>query len=581
MFLPFYRGDGVWVQRLLAVDYLRKVEFLHQLHSEYAPQETGLNLPISAETYISIASPAYLKEKFGPQYLSTQNSLAAGFQQLNTFCRRHSVSSLRDMGPEFDFSVSVYIDQYCLKEKGLREILHPLNLDSLPKTAVTSIDLGFMSYKENRCKEALHYFKQALTIEPGLYPLLFPMGLIHLNCPEFVDEGNAFYYFKTCGHFAENRNDLGLAARAFLHASFAAYLLTKDHEAMQLALKAITLDSTISESYYLYAKIATMHEPDSALIKIRTAVAMDEQYVLKAGADKDFYPILGRLFTELYLEAESKAAALFTKFEEERERIKQIERSLHDYEVRISQVGIHRKFFDRINDQFDKLEEIYRRGTFFDYNLFLSTFDKFGDDYLNPGVKEQLKRKYKGLQERTRTFSEMQQQITLLSARRRNVKLFSFILLNFSFFSLIWQAIDPVLLSPDWLVLVPFFTIATVFVAFGDVALKKTQQFLYGITLHKWGVDEVDRIGSNLMAFMNRFYQKIYFSLNTVFLVAAFLFTIFADPGKRPGMVYFFIFFVYVCLWLYDTFKTNITVLTAQREKLDGEINEILQYPLG
>jgi len=132
MFLPFYRGDGAWIQRLLAVDYLRKVEFLHQLHSEYAPQETGLNLPISAEIYISIASPSYLREKFGPQYLSTQNSLAAGFQQLYTFCRRNSVNSLRDMGPEFDFSISIYVDQYCLKEKGLREILHPVNLDSIP-----------------------------------------------------------------------------------------------------------------------------------------------------------------------------------------------------------------------------------------------------------------------------------------------------------------------------------------------------------------------------------------------------------------------------------------------------------------
>jgi len=438
-----------------------------------------------------------------------------------------------------------------------------------------------MSYKENRCKEALHYFKQALMIEPGLYPLLFPMGLIYLNCQEFIDEGNAFYYFKTCGNFAENRDDLGLAARAFLHASFAAYLLTKDHEAMQLAQKAITLDSTISESYYLYAKIATMHEPDSALIKIRTAIAMDEQYVLKAGADKDFYPILGRLFTELYQEAESKAAVLFAKFEEERERIKQIERSLHDYEVRISQVGIHRKFFDRINDQFDKLEEIYRRGTFFDYNLFLVSFEKFRDDYLNPGIKEQLKKKYVGLQDRTRIFSEMEQQITLLSARRRNVKLLSFILLNFSFLNLIWQTIASIPLSPDWLVMVPFFAIATVLVAFGDVALRKTQQFLYGITLHKWGVDEVDRIGSNLMTFMNRFYQKIYFTLNTVFLLAAFLFTLFADPGTRPVLVYFYIFFVYVFLWLYDTFKTNITALTAHREKLNDEINEILQYPLG
>jgi len=581
MFLPFYRGDGAWIQRLLAVDYLRKVEFLHQLHSEYAPQETGLNLPISEEICQSIASPAYLQDKFGAQYLSTQSSLAAGFQQLLTFCRRHSVNSLRDMGLEFDFSISIYVDQYCLREKGLREFLHPLNLDTIPKAAVASIDLGFVSYKENRCKAALHYFKQALMIEPGLYPLLFPIGLIHLNCPEFADEGNAFYYFKTCGNFAENRNDLGLAAKAFLHASFAAYLLTKDNEAMQLVQKAITLDSSISESYYLYAKIATMHEPDSALIKIRTAVAMDEQYVLKAGADKDFYPIIGRLFTELYQEAESKATVLFAKFEEERERIKQIERSLHDYEVRISQVGIHRTFFDRVNDQFDKLEEIYRRGTFFDYNLFMANYDKFGDDYLNPGVKEQLKRKYMGLQDRTRLFSELEQQITLLSARRRNVKLLSFILLNFSFFSLMWQAIDSIPCSPNWLVLVPFFTIATVLVAFGDVALSKTQQFLYGITLRTWDVDEVDSIGSNLMSFMNRYYRKIYLTLNTVFLVAAFVFTLFAEPGKRPGLVYLFIFLVYIFLWLYDTFKSHITSLTAQKEKLNGEINEILQYPLG
>ena len=364
MFLPFYRGDGAWLQRLQAVEFMQKVESVQRLHTEYAPQENGLNLPISQEFYTAIASAEYLAQKFGRKYNAHSNSLVAGFRNLQDFCRQKFIHSMTDLGAEFDFSISIYVDQYCIREEKLERILAPTNLAQIPETALSWIDLGFMRYSENGCKEALHYFKQALEIEPGLYPVLYRVGLIHLNHPELVDENSAFYRFKTCGEFAENRGDTDMAGRAFIHAAFAAYLLTRDQEAMQLAQKAITMNSAMVEGYYLYAKVAAMHDPASAFIKIRTAIAMDNQYLFKAAADRDMDPIQERLFDELRKEAETNAAAAYAEVETKMEHIKTVERSINDHEIRIDQVGAHREFFEGINDDFTALTEIYKRSTF-------------------------------------------------------------------------------------------------------------------------------------------------------------------------------------------------------------------------
>jgi|GEM_PF-3056237 len=580
MFLPFCRGDGTWIQRLQAVDYLRKVEFLHQFHQDYAPQENGLNLPISQEIYHHIASADYLRETFGKQYLAPQNRLAAGLKPLYAFCRRHSVTSLQELGPEYDFSIACPVDQYLIADTKLEVLLQPLRLDALPEQAVIWTEIGFMRYKESDFQNSLNHFKKALQAEPALYPLHFRIGLIYLNCPDLVNEGNAFYYFKTCADFALNRNDRKMAGQAYLHASFAAYLLTKDQEAMQLAQKAITLDPAIAESYYLYAKVATLHDSESAFFTMRTAIALHNHYIFKAGADRDLEPILARLTKELFEEAHQKAATPFAEFEDERARLKNIEHSIHDQELRISQVGAHREFFEQINHQFVHLAAIYKRHTFFDFNLFRTKFEAFSHEWLTPSIKDQIGNRYRELQNLTRAYTDLDHHLGQFSVQRNNVKIAAFLSINFAFISLILHLISYPGHSANALVLVPLFTILTAPTAFGQKLLNDIGRFFYFITFRIFTRDRLERLGSVVKVLINRYFYFVYQVINTLILVLALLFLLFSESRHRPRYIFFYILCTYGCLWLYNHRQTHIAALARRRIQLDAEINSLLQNPL-
>ncbi len=276
MLLPFRRGYETWPQRLQALELAQKVERLQAQRQEFAYIENGLHLPISSDFSNLIASPTLLEKKFGSRYIARQNCIQFTFQTLADFFNTKKSASIEDVGAEFDFALSLYFDRHFLKSGGAVKLQNSSEIRSLPPAARHWLESGLTHYLGDNLKEALRCFREALMLEPSLHMVMYRIGLIYLNSVELVHEAHAASYFKHCAEVAMLKEDSAMAAQAYLHAAFATFLLTKDHEALQLVKKAIDLNSSLAEAYYLAAKIASS-DSTSALIKLQTAIMLDQK----------------------------------------------------------------------------------------------------------------------------------------------------------------------------------------------------------------------------------------------------------------------------------------------------------------
>jgi tetratricopeptide (TPR) repeat protein len=281
MLLPFHRGYQTWSQRIQAVEFAHKIEMLQDSRLDYAYVENGMHLPLSPDLYKYIASPTFLEKQFGNRFSNNENCILFSFKDLYHECRQKNASSINDLGAEFDFSLSLYFDHYFLQKSGVFHMLRNVEISSLSPETKQWLVLGSDSYQKMAFSEALRCYREALRLEPSLYVILYRIGLIYFNTTEWANETHAVEYFERCADVALLKNDPAMAALAYLHEAFATYLLTKDQEAAQLIHKAISLDSSLSECYYLHAKILS-HDTPTAILMIQTAIMLDPLTPLKS-----------------------------------------------------------------------------------------------------------------------------------------------------------------------------------------------------------------------------------------------------------------------------------------------------------
>jgi tetratricopeptide (TPR) repeat protein len=478
MLLPFHRGYQTWSQRLQAVEFAHKIERLQDSRADYAFIENGLHLPLSSDLYNYIASPSYLEKQFGSRFLRNENCLQFSFKDLYNECQQKKAVSINDMGPEFDFSLSLYFDQYFLQRANILQTLRNVDLNTLSSEVMHWLQKGLDSYLDSSFSEALRCYREALRLEPSLYVILYRIGLIYFNSTEWADEGHALEYFTRSAQIALLKDDRAMAAQAYLHAAFATYLLTKDDEAVQLIHKAISLDSTLSESYYLNAKIIS-HDSSSAVMMLQTAIMLNPHYAIKIDADPDLESIQNDLFKALQKQARDRAQIRFTELEKERSLAQHIERSIKESESTIGQVGAHRQFFERIKNQFDQLIEIYRRGTFFDLRIFTEQYDQHVLSGESLSLSKAIRERYSELQNLAKDYKANEKTIESANLYCWASRIGSLVAVDIAFASCTINMIELFDLSADWLTLIPVFYFCTLLIALADWLFEQMDRILF------------------------------------------------------------------------------------------------------
>jgi hypothetical protein len=179
----------------------------------------------------------------------------------------------------------------------------------------------------------------------------------------------------------------------------------------------------------------------------------------------------------LQKQARDRAQIRYAELEKERSLSQHIERSIKESESAVGQVGAHRQFFERIKNQFDRLVEIYKRGTFFDLRLFTENYDQYAMSGQSLNFSQAIRERYSQLQTLAKEYKSIEKTIESANWNCWASRIGSLVTINIAFFSCTYHIIDLFDLSADWWT---FFSIFSFFIAL--------------IALADWLFDFLDRM---------------------------------------------------------------------------------------
>jgi hypothetical protein len=579
MLLPFHRGYQTWSQRLQAVEFAHKIEMLQDSRPDYAYIENGLHLPLSADLYTFIASSTYLEKHFGYRYLAGENCVQFSFRALYEQCQKDNAKSVNDLGAEFDFSLSLHFDHFFLQRESLSQSLRNSEKQQLSVDTRKWLDAGFNHHLNYNYKEALRCFREAIQVEPSLYTILYRIGLIYFNSSEGTNEASALHYFKHCAEVALLKNDTHMAALAYLHAAFTTYLLTKDNEAIQLVQNAISLDSSLAECYYLYAKIAS-HDTTTGMMMLQTAVMLDPYYAIKVCADNDLEPIQNELFRTLQKQARERAQIRLLELEKERSLTQTVERSIKESEITVGHVGAHRPLFERIKLQYDQLSEIYNRNTFFDLREFTERCDRNVLNGKSSNFSVAIRNRFAKLQELSKGYKAIEKEGDAFAMYRQAVKFCSWLVINLASATSLLMMKHYFHLSADWLVFIPVFFGISVLVPYADLLFDRLDRFLFYFKIDWLRSRRESDIRSRIEAYMHDRYLMMYSLINIAFLISGIVMWLMAGLVNPPLLLFIWNVILYLVLKSYEKYRDLTNDRLEKKRQLDDQINLLITSEL-
>ncbi len=377
MWRPYYRGNETWKQRLQAVDYLKKVEFMDQVYHPFDSLENGLDLTVPQLTRRYVASDGWLCMVYPKRFDAKNRWIRSRFSQLQSLIRKDPLHPIHHLSAEFDFSISLYIDHLAsqhLSMSALDRQNDPVKEDS---KLFIYLQSGYDLYQRGQFPEAMKALHQA-ELEGDLpYPALYCLGLLLFNGYTLLNEKEALAHFSLAKEKALLYGDEPFAARCQMHAAFTLYLMTQDNEALERAQDAIAMDPSLAVAYYVYAKLASLSDRELALRSIKHAIQLDRRFALLVGADADFDTIREQLFVEQYRQARDRTVSVYERDKQKAKILSHILRQIKELGSSISNAESHmdvlenkRKAIEPYQHEWEKLSDIFMRDTWFDYEYY-------------------------------------------------------------------------------------------------------------------------------------------------------------------------------------------------------------------
>lgn len=209
-------------------------------------------------------------------------------------------------------------------------------LDHLVKLAQTpsqtwayeQFDISRDEFRRGLYEEALESIQRAIngyesnTGHKTEFRFQFLLGSIYLGSynnasPSIVRPGEAESAFLKAARYIQSDSPTE-AARAYLCAGRAAYVQKRMNEAFDHTRLALRNNANLAEAHFQMAKIlCSLHRSQEGMTSLRTAIAQDREYAIRAGGEGEFRPYekdLNELLDTLRAEAKGKYEKVSSRF---------------------------------------------------------------------------------------------------------------------------------------------------------------------------------------------------------------------------------------------------------------------------
>jgi WD40 repeat protein len=378
--IKFFMGS-----KLTWEEYLKTTSLSKDLSGQIRRSSKQERMAISEQTREIVASREALLKKFSSGFDTVNGTLEWGFGRVE-----HAINgvtaSVQELRASFDYNLALVIEQLQLQNQTMLHVLQQMEAihATLENPTLTMarefyrigcerlmkglLDKALEAFLESAKKDDTNFMTQLAIGKLYLYGVNEECNVIDLKKAEYHLRAAARYSKAETKRFAEAPH---YAGEALLHAAIACYAQANEQlrngntaeahrfleASYQLARESSEVHPQLSEGHYHQAKFAALlGDGKTAVACLERAIAIDDDYCLKADSDLDFRFVFSDT-TNLYKRLRQKSA------DELRPQIQKIERLLTDW---IYTTVEAKQAETEIRQILSEAENSLQRNTYFD-----------------------------------------------------------------------------------------------------------------------------------------------------------------------------------------------------------------------
>src|SRR5262245_31107571 len=376
----FYLGSKLsWQQ------YLQASCIVKDIQGQIRRGSQKQHVAITAQTREIIASREAMTKKFGEGFDAMTGTLDRGLADV-TEAVNESTSAIESLRSTFEYNLALIIEQMQLQSQAMVGMLQQMEavhatLKSPTMTQAREFyqigcdrlqkglpDKALEALLESARRDDANFMTQLMIGKLYLYGVTTDCNVVYLGKAEHHLMAAARYARAEVPRLPDANRYLG---EALLHASIASYAQANDHQlngnkeeaarllqlSVDLAQQAREANPQLSESHYHHAKYsALLGDGRAAAESLEKAVAMDENYCIKADGDRDFRFVRHEI-NDLFLRIRTESG------DDVQQKVRHVERLLSDWIYTTNDAKVSAS---QINQLLVEAKQCLERNTYFD-----------------------------------------------------------------------------------------------------------------------------------------------------------------------------------------------------------------------
>ncbi|MGH7494694.1 MAG: hypothetical protein ACREOO_20170 [bacterium] len=376
----FYLGSKLsWQQ------YLQASSFVKDIQGQIRHGSQKQHIAITAQTREIIASREAMTKKFGEGFDAMTGTLDRGLADV-TEAINESTNAIESLHSTFEYNLALIIEQMQLQSQAMMGMLQQMEavhatLKSPTMTQAREFyqigcdrlqkglpDKALEALLESAKRDDANFMTQLMIGKLYLYGVTTDCNVVNLGKAEQHLMAAARYARAEVPRLPDANRYLG---EALLHASIASYAQANDHQlngnkdeaarllqlSVDLAQQAREANPQLSEGHYHHAKYsALLGDGRAAAESLEKAVAMDENYCIKADGDRDFRYVRHEI-NDLFVRMRTESG------DDVQQKVRHVERLLSDWIYSTNDAKVSAS---QINQLLVEAKQCLERNTYFD-----------------------------------------------------------------------------------------------------------------------------------------------------------------------------------------------------------------------
>jgi len=262
---------------------------------------------------------------------------------------------ITQLGAFYNWKLGLRIHQNAIKHLSDDDLMEKLNIPEFQQERRYYMTQASKHFVNDLFQESLENLLLAQNYEKYDPFVLYTMGMIHLYVPEHLDTELALKLFLKAAKYYQAENHQLDVAESYFYASICAFIMKKDHDAINYAEKALAV-SDFNEANYALARYKASIGDKSCLPIVKKLVEINPLYGLKVLIDDMFLKLIDKLY-QLFVTMRNTA-----KSECDTIHLAMIaDRHLEKYKQRQPDV------FSKWKALFNEANQIYQKNSYMDY----------------------------------------------------------------------------------------------------------------------------------------------------------------------------------------------------------------------